>query len=606
MARVANMNRSSSTSSTSSALSKSSSREFIFKLFVLEKNAAQWKAGKIIGNAASVEYRRVRFSSLADPGGDMISVQDFLASLTAVNKSDCYQALLDRSKLYFASSSVNEKPKSYKTRLLYQDEDDDWVVLGSNEELRDAMMYVLKKNSYSLNVGVQSLRTFQEEKAQGGVSTRCTTLRYSLKDEEICHSPSTRSVSKKKWKVVLQVALATFMGLVCTRIVWMAIGKYLSVKEYSDRLVVDTAEFPDLESMLAQLSENENNGAGAHTSVPSSATRPKYVDHSEGCNPEVSLCYEGMPVQNIFSDIPPSHYLQKAYKWMAKDPRYQSYSKERLLQRLGLAAFFYATGGDTSWKRSDDWLSYSIHECSWFPGGHSISLCDKDWQYKFILLPDNGLNGSVPKEALSLLTSLTTIRLDRNIWLTGTLPSEIGGLTRLEQLWLHHNMFSGSLPSELARLTRLEKLSLAANTFTGRLTPEAFGNLSSLRKLWLDHNEFTGKVPLELGNLPLMKLHISHNSFDGGGLLPSLLVSLTKLEDLVASVNVDGLDVVVPTEIGLMTKLRHLHLYVPEDTWSSLSSHQWQRSEVATLHKLDTLRIAAEESGVEPVDLVTW
>ena len=614
--------------STSKDLSKSSARDFIFKLFVLDKDVSQRKDENIdiAADAASVEYRRVRFSTLAGPERDKISVEGFLLAnsarspettyltcSTARNRSDCYQSLLDRSKLYFAPSSVDKNAKIHRNRLLYQDDDDDWVVLGSKEELADAMIDVLNKNSYSLTVGVQSLCVPQEEgEEEEEVAERCPISRYTLK-EAICHSSSKRSTrSKKQWKVVLEIILATCVSFACTVILWTAIEAYFSAKEYHERPVVDAVDFSDLTSMLASLSENENIGTGTQTSVHSNSTRYGPANCSNACSPELSSCYDGLPLQKVFSDIleevdtPHSHYLQKAYKWMAKDPHYHHYSRERLQQRLGLVAFFYATEGDTSWKRSDDWLSYSIHECSWFPGGHSVSLCNKDWQYERLWLPDNGLNGNIPTEALSLLPSLTTIRLDRNIWLTGTLPSEIGDLTRLEQLWLHHNMLSGSLPSELARLTRLEKLCLAANTFTGRLAPETFGSLTFLRKLWLDHNEFTGRLPSELGNLPLVKLHISHNPFDGGGLLPSSLASLTELEHLVASVSADELDVVVPTEIGTMTNLRHLHLYVPEEIWSSLSSHQWQRSEVAALHKLDTLRIASEESGAEPVDLITW
>jgi hypothetical protein len=55
-----------------------------------------------------------------------------------------------------------------------------------------------------------------------------------------------------------------------------------------------------------------------------------------------------------------------AYKWLSEsdplDPNPCSYPT--LLQRFGLATFFYATGGD-KWKKSDKWLGDS-NECDWY------------------------------------------------------------------------------------------------------------------------------------------------------------------------------------------------------------------------------------------------
>jgi len=174
-------------------------------------------------------------------------------------------------------------------------------------------------------------------------------------------------------------------------------------------------------------------------------------------------------------------------------------------------------------------------------------------------------------------------------------------------LWIHENVFSGSLPSELGQLTGLQKLSLAANNFGGKIAPATVENLSSLKKLWLDHNSFTGVLPVELRNLPLKRMSTSHNNFQRGGFSAELMSSLTDLEVLVATFDVplpqDDFDVVLPTELGLMINLRHLELYIPEATRSSISEHKWQRSEIGLLHRLYSLRVASE-GGEELTDVL--
>lgn len=56
----------------------------------------------------------------------------------------------------------------------------------------------------------------------------------------------------------------------------------------------------------------------------------------------------------------------KAFEWMVEDPSFQNqrYPDFRILQRYGLAAFYYATGG-TEWVSNRTWLSYDHHECEW-------------------------------------------------------------------------------------------------------------------------------------------------------------------------------------------------------------------------------------------------
>lgn len=82
----------------------------------------------------------------------------------------------------------------------------------------------------------------------------------------------------------------------------------------------------------------------------------------------------------------------------------------------------------------------------------------------------------------------------RNLWLfendlTGTLPSEIGQLTKLTKLTFGGNRIEGPLPSELGKLTNLQDFLMAANTFTGSTIPEEFWKMTNLLVCFIMNKE---------------------------------------------------------------------------------------------------------------------
>ena len=93
--------------------------------------------------------------------------------------------------------------------------------------------------------------------------------------------------------------------------------------------------------------------------------------------------------------------------------------------RAALAALYNATNG-SSWQDDTNWLSNR-------PLG--------DWH-------------GVSTDADGRVADL---RLDGN-QLSGSIPSELGNLAYLQELWLHDNQLSGSIPSELGNLDNLEYL----------------------------------------------------------------------------------------------------------------------------------------------------
>jgi hypothetical protein len=132
-----------------------------------------------------------------------------------------------------------------------------------------------------------------------------------------------------------------------------------------------------------------------------------------------------------------------------------------------------------------------------------------------------------------------------------------------------------------------------------------FQGLTNLRKLWLDHNRLTGQIPTEMGIAPLTILSLSHNHFASRGMPASLLGSLTELEQLMVPIGMPlSEELLVPTEIGLLTNLRRLDLFVSPEMWFKLSSHKRERSEIATLYNLESFRVGTQGNDDEMIDVL--
>ncbi|TYJ12031.1 hypothetical protein E1A91_A11G320100v1 [Gossypium mustelinum] len=189
--------------------------------------------------------------------------------------------------------------------------------------------------------------------------------------------------------------------------------------------------------------------------------------------------------------------------------------------------------------------------------------------------------------------------------LTGTIPSELGSLSFLEWLDIHHNSFHDSLPIELTNLHRLKYLNFGNNSFNGEMPswfgyfaklqslymygnnftgviPSTLGNLSKLEKLILHNNDFKGEIPITIGNLSNLKwLYLDDNNLSGhlqsgvfdnlsklqvlsltrnqiSGRIPNSLFKCKELTYL--SLYNNSMEKIVPIEIGNLTMLQYLYL----------------------------------------------
>ena len=126
------------------------------------------------------------------------------------------------------------------------------------------------------------------------------------------------------------------------------------------------------------------------------------------------------------------------------------------------------------------------------------------------------------------MANLTDLALYSN-QLTGSIPAEIGNMTKLEHLGLFSNQLTGSIPIEIGNLTNLKYLTMYSNQLTGSI-PVELGNLINLKNLWLDSNQLTGSIPVELGNLPnITSLQLNDNYLNGE--IPTEIENLTMLTD---------------------------------------------------------------------------
>ena len=212
-----------------------------------------------------------------------------------------------------------------------------------------------------------------------------------------------------------------------------------------------------------------------------------------------------------------------------------------------LVTLYEATDGD-NWLENRNWLSNR-------PIGDWYGvIADDSGRVIELNLSENELSGSIPPE-LGNLSKLEWLILSQN-GLNGTIPSELSYLSKLSLLSVFSNQLSGSIPPELGHLANLEGLSLGANRLSGTVPPE-FGNLTKLTLLYLHSNQLSGSIPPELGELAqLESLALSGNRLSET--IPPELGNLSKLKGLALSFN--RLTGRVPPQLNALSSLEWLFL----------------------------------------------
>ncbi len=152
-------------------------------------------------------------------------------------------------------------------------------------------------------------------------------------------------------------------------------------------------------------------------------------------------------------------------------------------------------------------------------------------------LSDNKLTHGIPA-SIGDLSNLETLNLRRNR-LSIPLPAELGNLTKLRFLLIGGNYFLGKIPTELGKLVNLEELGIYhIGTLNPGLTgpiPSELGGLSKLTFINLYGNSLSGELPSELGNLSNLEQINIQNSAGLRGEIPASFAKLTMLTWIRAS-----------------------------------------------------------------------
>jgi len=209
----------------------------------------------------------------------------------------------------------------------------------------------------------------------------------------------------------------------------------------------------------------------------------------------------------------------------------------QFVSRYALAVLYYELNG-LAW---DEVGFLSGEECLWnrdnFTGTSSTTeypigvTCNQQFEPRSFNFPFNNLRGS--------------------------LPLEIGLLTKLEFLGLGGNQIRGPLPSQVTNLSRLSTLDLYGNMMTGTI-PTLLGSLSNLTWLSMSYNKLQGAIPDELGSLSMLKLLNFAGCSGLNGIIPGALSTLTNLESIDLSYN--QLEGPIPEWIGFLPNLTRLRL----------------------------------------------
>ncbi|KAI3889363.1 hypothetical protein MKX03_024454 [Papaver bracteatum] len=201
-----------------------------------------------------------------------------------------------------------------------------------------------------------------------------------------------------------------------------------------------------------------------------------------------------------------------------------------------------------SWKRSS--IANTTSPCKWFG-----ITCNNEGSVTELNLTNSNLQGTLLSFNFSSFANCVSLDLSNNK-LSGSIPSQIGSLSKLTHFDLSKNKFSRHIPLEIEFLTNISLLDLSENQISGSI-PASICNLSNLNTLYLHTNKLSGYIPLEIGKLKSL-VHLELCKNDLSGPIPASICNFGNLNTLYLFEN--KLSGYIPLEIGKLKSLVDLEL----------------------------------------------
>ncbi|CAB9528801.1 leucine rich repeat [Seminavis robusta] len=259
----------------------------------------------------------------------------------------------------------------------------------------------------------------------------------------------------------------------------------------------------------------------------------------------------------------------KAYQWLISNQNSsQELPRWRLTQRFALATFYFSTRGD-HWVSHRGWLDWATNECNWeqvyvLPNSTPEMTCNEKGEITVVTIErTNNLEGTIPPEISLLGNSLESFMLYRQLTLTGSIPTEVGLLTKLTRLLLSVTSIIGTLPTELGLLQDLEEITiLESHRISGSL-PSELGKLVRLSALHVARTNLAGLVPVEIFQLHGLR-YLTIEECPGlitECALEQVVCNMQQLVSFSLSSRSFGAAISIPSEIGNLTELQLLRLH---------------------------------------------
>ncbi|KAH1199955.1 MDIS1-interacting receptor like kinase 2 [Glycine max] len=206
--------------------------------------------------------------------------------------------------------------------------------------------------------------------------------------------------------------------------------------------------------------------------------------------------------------------------------------------------------------------------------------CDNSNSVSTINLPNYGLSGTLHTLNFSSFPNLLSLNIYNNSFY-GTIPPQIGNMSKLNVLNFSLNLFRGSIPQEMWTLRSLRGLDLSQCSQLSGEIPNSISNLSNLSYLDLSICNFSGHIPPEIGKLNMLEiLRIAENNLFGS--IPQEIGMLTNLKDIDLSLNL--LSGTLPETIGNMSTLNLLRLSNNSFLSGPIPSSIWNMTNLTLLY----------------------